>query len=249
MRYPLIIIAFIILSSCNSSTEERKINQIIQTSSGSTTRFIQKYDERGNIILSEQDYDKYGPDDEIYKYYYEKDNLIKEEWYFRNGSKTELSKTDYYTYNSDNTINTKVSMDMNGNQFQEFKYDHKMVKGERETTISQFDSSGELMQEWFYKYDSIDRVIQEPNEYQGSIYGYQKYQYSNNNSVQITMFNGGSNPGSTESYRIDERGNYFSEDTDDTQYKWKFDKYGNWIEKEILKENGGWTAFREISYY
>ncbi|MEP6260760.1 MAG: hypothetical protein ABJ092_04215 [Gillisia sp.] len=248
MRYSFIILAFAIFSSCNSSTEERKIEQIIQTSSGSTSRFIQKYDENSNLIWVEHDYDKHGPSDEIYKYYYENSNLIKEEWFFRNGSKTELYMTDYYTYNSDNTIDTKIRKDRDDNLYWEFKYDHEIVQGERETTISQFESNGELLQEWFYKYDSIDRVIQEPRDFQGSIYGYQKYEYTNN-FVQITEYTLEDKPEFTESYKIDKLGNYISVDDDNTQYKLKYDKYGNWIEKEIIQKNGGWTEFREITYY
>lgn len=250
MKYIFIFIAITMLYSCNPSSGDKKIKKIIQTSSSRSTQFIQEFDERGNLIHSEYDYDKHGPSDEIYKYYYEKDNLMKMEWFFRNGKNTRLYMTDYYTYNQDSTIHTKIRKDSDDKVYWEFKYKYKKVNGKKELTIYQYENNGELLQEWFYKYDSIGRVIQEPRDYDGSIIGTLKYEYFGNDSVQITEFSEeGETSGYVESYKIDKNGNYIDRDNGNTKYKWKYDKFGNWIEKEVIQENNSWIEYREIIYY
>lgn len=66
---------------------------------------------------------------------------------FRNGSKTEIYMTDYYSYNSEGIINTRVRKDSEDKLYWEFIYDHKIVDDIRETTMTQYESNGELMQE------------------------------------------------------------------------------------------------------
>lgn len=259
MKYILIFIILTIFYGCNSpsgdqktkTSENKKIKQIIQTYDNGNERFIKKYDKNGNLIHLEWDFDeKYGGSDKIYKNYYDNNLLIKQEYYYRNEKDTRLSMIYYYTYNPDSTINTEIYKDSDGRVYWESKYNYKTVNNKRELTIYKYDDKGKLLQELFYKYDSIGRVIQEPWEYDGTILGTIKYDYFGKDSVHETIIdNDIENPDSFYSYRIDKNGDYLENDDSDTKYKWKYDEFGNWIEKKIVEGNRISTVYREIIYY
>ena len=158
--------------------------------------------------------------------------------------------TDYYTYNLDTTINTRIRKDSDDKVYWDFEYKYEMIDGKRELTIYQYESDKKkgLSQEWYYKYDSIGRVVQEPYDHDGIILGFSKYKYFGNDSVHVKEFSmEGDSSDYVKSYAIDKDGNFVDNDKERT--KFKYDKFGNWIEKEVLQQNNSWINYREIIYY
>ena len=48
--------------------------------------------------------------------------------------------TDYYTYNLDTTINTRIRKDSDDKVYWDFEYKYEMIDGKRELTIYQYGS-------------------------------------------------------------------------------------------------------------
>jgi hypothetical protein len=249
-KYLLFIVIVSTLLSC-SQNEEKKIKSIIETSSGSETRFITEYDNNSNLVHWEYDYDLYGPDDEIKKYHYENNNLMKMEHFFRNGSNTRLSMTDYYTYNEDNSINSKISKDDEDKLYWRFEYKYQNENNQKKQIINQYDNSGKFIQERITIFDDKEREIQVPSEYQGTVSGAMRYEYLENNKVKITYLTFDNEIEREEINIIDENGYFLSGNTDNQSFEYKYDKYGNWVEKKVegLYESGTFTEYRKIEYY
>lgn len=248
MKYLLYLLIIGIFWGC-SPKKEMEIKEIIETSSGTETKFITKYDKAGNLIHWEYDYGIYGPSDEIKKYQYERNNLMKMEWFFRKGNDTKLYMTDYYMYNQDNTVKSKIRKNRNDKLYWEFKYNYKTIDKGKELIINQYDNSGELLQEWLTIYDKDGRKTQEPTEFQETIQGSKKYEYVDETNVKITYLTLDNEIESEEYKKIDKQGNFKTEISDSEKNNYKYDENGNWIEKKVENKYETWTEYRAITYY
>lgn len=153
-------------------------------------------------------------------------------------------RTSLIGYKADGNLDFKIKYDYNkkGNKAQE----------------SYYDSKSNLYEDRFYDYDSDGNIIKERRvNFKPKSFFETRYKYDDHNNIieELITSSGGLN--STHTYDYDENGNKIKQTNVvsdglrwESTWKYKYDSYGNWVEKIAFEEGEAkFLLERTIKYY